>query len=157
MSDLLVGRLPVLDPNISGYRRSLGHQRAVMAPLVVDVLDVTESRSPATLVSPTSARQARPSSETRTFPYTKLSAIVGSDRRNRTPLRSPCARSMLCRYSRPRAASSNYDNSQRNDGKNGARDVPASTDSLGDLPSRTRRYYRSPSTATPWNIPSHPS
>ena len=56
----------------------------VTAPLVVDVLDVTESRSLATLVSPTSARQARPSSETRTFPYTRLSVIVGSDRRNPT-------------------------------------------------------------------------
>ena len=74
MSDLLVGRLPVLDPNISGYRRSLGHQRAVTLPLVVDVLDRTEFSSPATLVSPISARQARSSPEMRMFSYTKLSA-----------------------------------------------------------------------------------
>ena len=50
----------------------------VTAPLDVDVLDraVTEFRSAATLVSPTSARQAQPSSEMRIFPYTKVSDIV---------------------------------------------------------------------------------
>ena len=44
------------------------------APLTVGVLDRVELDSPAILVSPTSARQARPSPEMRIFSYTKLSA-----------------------------------------------------------------------------------
>ena len=77
MSDLLVGRLPVLDPNISGRRRSLGHQRVVrVSPSSESESGVEggESRSAAVLVSPMAARQAHRSSETRIFSYTKLSA-----------------------------------------------------------------------------------
>jgi len=59
MSDFVVG-LPLLDPKLSGSNSSGGHQRRVLAPLSVDVRDVAvaELKSPAILVSPTSARQA---------------------------------------------------------------------------------------------------
>ena len=78
MSDFFVGPVLSLNPNLSGSSSSGGDQRTVLRPVVVDVLDVAlvEFRSPATLVSPTSARQAQSSSEMRIFAYTKLSFVV---------------------------------------------------------------------------------
>ena len=80
MSDFLVGP-PLLNPNLSGSRSSGADQRTVYPPSVVDVLVVTvfELRSPATLISPTSVKRARPSSEIRMFAYVKLSAVVCSE------------------------------------------------------------------------------
>ena len=78
MSDFFVGP-PLLDPNLSGSSSSGGDQRRVVAPpgvAGVAGVAVGESRSPATLVSPTSARQARPSSEMRIFAYIKVSVLV---------------------------------------------------------------------------------
>ena len=65
-------------PNLSGSSNSGGDQRKVTPPVDVDALDaaVAEPRSPAILVSPTSARQAQPSSETRMFPCNKISVVA---------------------------------------------------------------------------------
>ena len=58
-SDFFVGP-PLLNPNLSGSSISGGHQRVELAPSVdvVPVVAVLELKSPATLVSPTSARHA---------------------------------------------------------------------------------------------------
>ena len=74
MSDFFVG-LSFLDPNLSGSSSSGGHQRRVFAAAVRDAA-VVEFRLSATLVSPTSTRQASPSSETSMFAYTELSAVI---------------------------------------------------------------------------------
>jgi len=76
MSDF-VGLLP-LDSNMSGTMSSGGDQRMVPRPANVDAWDVevVEFGSPVILISPASARQAQPSSETRMFVYTKLSVVV---------------------------------------------------------------------------------
>ena len=74
MSDFVVGP-PLFDPNLVGSRSSGGDQRMLVA--LAGVAGVTgESRSPATFVSPLSARQARPSSEMRIFFYNRVSGIT---------------------------------------------------------------------------------
>jgi hypothetical protein len=101
MSDFLVGPLFFLNPNLSGSRSSRGAQRMVPSPAndVVDVVAVViERTSLVTLVNPTSVRSARIPTVMRIFPYAKLSTIVGNGYGNRTPLRSPWARSRLWRY-----------------------------------------------------------
>ena len=72
MSDFFV-RLPLADPSLFGSSLSGGDHRRVIPP-VGDVLG--ESRSLANLVNPKSARQAQPSSETRTFLYTNISVVL---------------------------------------------------------------------------------
>ena len=61
MSAFFVGP-PLLRPNLSGSNTSGGDQRGVAlvneGALVVSGVDAVDSRSAATLVSPTSARQA---------------------------------------------------------------------------------------------------
>jgi len=74
MSDFVVGQ-PIFDPNLVGSSNSGGDQRMVVA--LAGVAGVAgESRSPATFVSPTSARHARPSSEMRIFLYSTVSIIT---------------------------------------------------------------------------------
>ena len=80
-SDFFVGPLLFLYPILSGSRSSRGVQRTVQLPLADTVIDVvfaavTELKSPATLVSPTSVRSPRISVVMRIFPYEKLSIIV---------------------------------------------------------------------------------
>ena len=70
MSDFVVG-----PPLLVGSSSSGGDQRMVVA--LAGVAGVAgESRSPATFVSPISARQARPSSEMRMFLYNVVSVIT---------------------------------------------------------------------------------
>ena len=73
MSDSLVG--PPQNPNLSGYTASGAAQRKEKI-LGSSVAVAGELRSSMTLVSPKSAKQARPSSEIRIFAYTELSAFV---------------------------------------------------------------------------------
>lgn len=79
----------LLDPNLSGSRSSGGDQRSVTAPAEAGPVAVTEFSSAAILVSPTSARQASPSSEMRIFPYTKVSTVALKWAEDSTPFRSP--------------------------------------------------------------------
>jgi hypothetical protein len=74
ISDFLVGP-PLFSPNLSGFRTSGAVQRKVQPISVVDVsaVPVFELRSPATLVNPTSVKQARPSSWIKMFAYMKFS------------------------------------------------------------------------------------
>ena len=68
----------------------------VPRPRTRDVPDeASESMSPTSRVCLKSPRQALSSSLMKIFFYTELSDIVGNGCKNNTPLRSPCARSML--------------------------------------------------------------